>query len=117
MVRQVIFYRTPSGASPIEEFLDTLRPKQAQKITWVLNLIEDLEVVPSQYFGKMPGTEDLWEVRVRAGSDNFRFLAFFDGANLVVLAHGFQKKSQKTPRRAIRVAEERKREHLGRRKK
>ena len=50
-------------------------------------------------------------------SDNFRLLAFFSGPNVVVLAHGFQKKSQKTPRRAIRVAEERKREHLGRRKK
>ena len=47
----------------------------------------------------------------------FVFSVFFDGTSLVVLTHGFQKKSQKTPQNAIRVAEERKREYIKRRAK
>jgi len=106
-----------AGRSPIDEFLDTLSSKQAQKAAWVLKLVEDLDIVPSEYFQKMPNTEELWEVRVRAGSNIFRFLGFFDGAKLVVLAHAFQKKTQKTPRQAIRLAEKRKRDYSRRKKK
>jgi len=94
-----------------------LSSKQAQKAAWVLKLVEDLDIVPSEYFQKMPNTEELWEVRVRAGSNIFRFLGFFDGAKLVVLAHAFQKKTQKTPRQAIRLAEKRKRDYSRRKKK
>ncbi len=117
MVREVIFYKTGSGRSPVEEFLDTLSSKQAQKTAWVINLVEDLDLVPAQYFQKMPNTEDLWEVRVKAGSNIFRFLGFFDGRKLVVLSHAFQKKTQKTPRQAIRLAEERKRDYFRRKRK
>jgi DNA-binding XRE family transcriptional regulator len=40
--------------------LDTLASPQAQKAAWVIKLVEDLEVVPGQYFQKMANTEDLW---------------------------------------------------------
>jgi len=117
MTREVIFYRTEAGRSPIQEFLDALSSQHAQKAAWVIKLVEDLEVVPGQYFQKMSNTEDLWEVRVKAGTNIFRFLGFFDGARLVVLSHAFQKKTQKTPRQAIHLAEERKREYFRRKKK
>jgi phage-related protein len=85
-------------------------------VAWVLKLVEDLGTVPAQYFQKMVGTQDLWEVRVNAGSDTYRLLGFHDGPRLVVLTHAFQKKTQKTPRQAIELAEERKQEYLERRK-
>ena len=114
MLREVIFYHTGMGRSPIDDFLNTLSSKQAQKVAWALNLVEELNIVPSQYFQKMPNTEDLWEVRVKTGSNIFRFLGFFDGTKLVVLSHAFQKKTQKTPRQAIQLAEERKRDYFRR---
>ncbi len=117
MVREVIFYKTGAGHSPVEEFLDALSAKQALNAVWVINLVEDMDAVPAQYFTKMPNTEDLWEVRVKAGSNIFRFLGFFDGRKLVVLSHAFQKKTQKTPRQAIRLAEERKRDYFRRKNK
>ena len=116
-MREILFYKTASGQKPIEDFLDKLSSKQAQKVTWVLKLVEDLERVPSKYFKKMVNTEDLWEVRVAAGSNIFRFIGFFDGPNLVILAHAFQKKTQKTPKRVIKIAEERKRDYFGRKMK
>ena len=117
MIRDVIFFKSDAGRSPVEEFLDTLSPKQALKAAWVINLVEDMDVVPTQYFQKMKNTEDLWEVRVKVGGNIFRFLGFFDGRKLVVLSHAFQKKTQKTPRQAIQLAEERKRTYFRRKKK
>jgi len=116
-MREIIFYETASGQKPIENFIEQLSAKQAQKAAWVLKLIEDLDRVPAQYFKKLVNTEDLWEVRVRAGSNIFRLIGFFDGSALVVLAHGFQKKTQKTPKADIRIAEDRKNDYFRRKMK
>lgn len=117
MVREIIFYKTGGGRRPVYEFLEELSAKQAKKAAWVMGLVEEMESVPGQYFQKMISTDDLWEIRVKSGSDIFRFLGFFDGAKLVVLSHAFQKKTQKTPRQAIRLAEERKQDYFRRKKK
>jgi len=86
-VREVIFYKLRNGTCPVEEFLDSLTGKQADKITWVLSLVEDLQLVPKQYFKKLIGTDDIWEVRIEFGGDIFRLLGFFDKGSLVVLTN------------------------------
>ena len=116
-MRTVNFYRLPNGSSPIEEFLDSLTGKQAQKVLWVLQLIEELDVVPHQYFKKLVDRHDIWEVRIQFGNDIFRLLGFFDGGALLILTHGFAKKTQKTPAQEIALAVRRKEEYLARRKK
>jgi len=114
-MREIRFYRSESGACPVEEFLDSLSGKQSQKVTWVLQLIEEMEIIPARYFKKLVNTDGLWEVRVQAGNNIFRLLGFLDGNQLVVLNHGFQKKTQKTPKKEIQVAEARKKDYLNRR--
>ncbi len=99
----------------MEELLDSLAGKPAQKVIWVLSLVEELSPVPGQYFKKLHGTEDIWEVRAQHGGNTFRLLGFFDGPHRVVLTNGFAKKSQKVPRHEIDVAEERRRDYLSRR--
>jgi len=116
-VRTVNFYRTESGKSPVEDFLDSLSGKQAQKVLWVLRLVEELDVVPTQYLKKLVSTDDIWEVRVRFGGNIFRLLGFFDGTTLMILTNGFAKKSQKTPRQEIELATRRKNEYLSRKRK
>jgi hypothetical protein len=59
-MREIRFYETASGQKPIEDFLDQLSSKHAQKVTWVLKLIEELDRVPSNYFKKMVNTDELW---------------------------------------------------------
>ena len=66
-MREIIFYRTESGKCPVEEFLDSLPAKEAQKVTWVLKIIEELPRVPRQYFKKLSNTDDIWEVRISVG--------------------------------------------------
>ena len=53
MVREILFYKTAGGKSPVQEFLDSLSSKQAQKAAWTMRLVEDLDNVPGQYFQKM----------------------------------------------------------------
>ena len=114
-MKEILFYRTESNICPVEEFLDSLSGKQAQKVAWVLQLIEELNDIPTQYFKKLVSTDDFWEVRVQVGNNIFRLLGFLDGKNLVILNHAFQKKTQKTPRKEIKMAENRKKEYLNRR--
>lgn len=116
-MRKVDFYCTPKGQSPVEEFLDSLTGKQAQKVLWVLQLIEELDSVPRQYFKKLVDSEEIWEVRIQFGNDIFRLLGFFDGGNLLILSNGFAKKTQKTPPQEIALAIRRRNEYLARRKK
>ena len=107
-MRKVNFYTTSSGKSPITDFLDSLSGKQAQKITWVLEIIEEFDIVPKQYFKKLVNTDDIWEVRVVISPNIFRLLEFFDVTDLVILTNGFAKKTQKTPMKEIKLAEKRK---------
>ena len=108
-----MFYKTLNQKCPVEEFLDSLSTKAAKKITWVLKLLEDLEVVPAQYFSKMPGTEEIWECRVKLGSNIYRIFSFWDGAK-IILTHGFIKKTQKTPKNEIERAESYRNDYLTR---
>jgi phage-related protein len=109
---EIVFYRMDSGDCPVEEFLDSLSAKQAQKVTWVMDLIEDLDIVPGKYFKKMAGTDDIWEIRVQSGNNIFRILGFIQENNVMVLNHAFQKKTQKTLKKEIAIAEARKKDHL-----
>lgn len=116
-VRTVKFYRTVDGKCPVREFLDSLPAKAAQKVTWVLTLLENLNVVPAAYFKKLVNSEEIWECRVQFGSNAYRLFCFFDEKSAVVLTHGISKKSQKTPRQEIEYAEVCRRDYLSRRQK
>ena len=70
-------------------------------------MVEENINVLSKYFKKMVNTDNLWEVRVNFGSNIFRILCFFDGSEIIILTHAFQKKTPKIPRQAIKIAEKR----------
>ena len=112
-MRKVIFYRTASNRCLVEELLDSLPGKVTQKIVWVLKILEDLEVIPAHYFSKMSGTDDIWECRIKQGSNIYRIFAFWKG-NEIILTHGFIKKTQKTPHTEIEKAENYKKDYLNR---
>ncbi len=99
----------------MRDFLDSLPPKVTQKVTWVLKLIEEMDIVPSSYLKKLVGTEEIWECRIMFGSNAYRIFCFFAGNSVVVLTHGFAKKSPKTPRGEIERAESFRKDYLKRR--
>ena len=60
----------------------------------------------------MEGTVGLYEIRVEVGNNIFRAFAFFDEGQLIVVANGFQKKTQKTPKNEIELAKKIKKEYF-----
>jgi phage-related protein len=115
LMRAINFYRFDNDKCPVEEYLDTLSNKQVEKVFFVLQLVESLDIVPRKFFVKLESTDDIWEVRVQFANNIFRFLGFFDGAELIILNHAFTKKTQKTPKKEIKIAEQRKKDYFSRR--
>jgi phage-related protein len=116
MIRTVKFYKTLDGYSPVQDFIESLSGKAAQKVTWTLTLLEELESLPSTYFKKLVNTDGIWEVRISQGSNIYRIFCFFAGNSVVMLTHGLVKKTQKTPPGEIERAEAYMKEYLSRRK-
>ncbi len=114
-LRTVRFYRKANGECPVEAFLEELRAKSAAKVVAVLKLVERQPTLSNRFLRKLKGTE-LFEVRVPASKQAYRFPCFFAGDTLVVLTHGFDKKTQKTPKAEIRRAEEYREDYLRRQK-
>ena len=84
-----------------EEFLRSQNTKVQDKIYKVIEIIERFEHVPSKYLKHMKGTDGLYEARVQLASNIWRVFCFFDKGKLVVLLNGFQKKTQKTPKKEL----------------
>ncbi|WP_294477108.1 type II toxin-antitoxin system RelE/ParE family toxin [uncultured Bacteroides sp.] len=103
--RSVITYK-----NYFEDFLNLQRPKVVSKILQILRIVEQVEQIPVNHLKHVEGTNGLFEIRVKFGSDIFRIFCFFDAGRLVVLLSGFQKKTQKTPpeeiKRAVKLMEE-----------
>lgn len=97
--RTIIFYK-----DYFQTFFTKQNKKVKAKIVWTFELIEDLQRVPETYLKHIENTDGLYEVRIQSGSDIFRIFCFFDKGQLVVLANGFQKKTQKTPKQEIELA-------------
>jgi hypothetical protein len=85
-------------------FYDKQRQKVKNKILWTFRIIETIQQVPEDYLKHIENTDGLYEIRVKTGSDIFRIFCFFDKGKLVILANGFQKKTQKTPKQEIEKA-------------
>ena len=99
-IREVVVYKTY-----FDDFFKSQPQKVKDKIVKVLDIIEQVERIPTTYLKYIEGTNGLFEVRVQLGNNIFRIFCFFDGSKFVVLLTGFQKKTQKTPRAEIKRAE------------
>jgi phage-related protein len=86
------------------EFLKKQTVRVQNKIFKIIEAIETLERVPSNYLKILVGTNGLYEARIQLGSDIWRVFCFFDNGKLVILLNGFTKKTQKTPKNEIEKA-------------
>ena len=113
-MRHVTFYRKSNGECPVDNFLNRLPDEIVEKITWVIKLVRELDIIPQHYYKKLKGTNNIWEIRVKFGSNIYRLLSFSHYNNFIILTHGFIKKTQKTPKKEIKIAEAYKEDYLRR---
>lgn len=88
-----------------KDFIDSLPTSASDKIYYNIRKVR-FGVRDQELFKKL-GDTDIWEFRTRWQGMAYRLLAFWDKDEntLVVITHGFAKKSQKTPKSEIAKAE------------
>jgi len=106
-IRTIFYYR-----NYYLDFFENLDNDVKRKFNWTLKLIATVQKVPYKYFKHIENSSGLFEIRVEVGSNIYRVFSFFDKNQLVILINGFQKKSQKTPRREIELAEKLKKQYF-----
>lgn len=100
---KVIYYTTVSKENPTLAFIKSLNEKQQRKIIRILTIIETYGLVTTiPHIRKLIGTP-LWEIRI-LGQDNIRILYVTEEQDVIIVLHGFIKKSQKTPLKEIHIA-------------
>ena len=102
----IVFYTTEQGGRPVEEFLSSLDLKAQGRLTWAINLLKEQNVRATEPLVKHMGGK-LWELRRTSNGNIYRVMYFFFTGKRIVFVHGFQKKTQKTPKREIEIAEKR----------
>ena len=98
--RKIIFFK-----NHFQTFFEKQSNKVKAKIIWTFDIIEDWKTIPETYLKHLENSDGLFEIRVIQGGNIFRIFCFFDDGNLIVLINGFQKKSQKTPKQEIELAQ------------
>ena len=101
---RVVFYKTEAGKEPVRDWLKSL-PDVEKKI-----IGQDIKTIQFGWPLGMPIVrkldQDLWEVRSSLPNRIARVI-FTVSDNVMVLLHGFIKKSQKTPARDLGLARKR----------
>ena len=87
-----------------KNFFSIQNQKVKDKILWTFRIIETQRLIPTEYLKHLTGTEGLYEIRVKRGSNIYRTFCFFDQGKIIVIINGFHKKTQKTPRSEIKRA-------------
>ena len=99
----VVFYIEDDGRSPVREFLRSLDRRTQARFDWsieqlLVRNVQAREPLVRHLEGK------IWELRRESDTNIYRlFYSFLSGRRILFL-HGFQKKTQKAPRREIETA-------------
>ena len=107
-ILRVVFFRAASGAEPVRRWLRSLPASHKKAIG------EDIKTVQLGWPLGMPLVEKiepyLWELRTKLPEGIARVLFTVDG-HLMILLHGFIKKSQRIPRHELNTARSRLRQY------
>src|SRR4051812_48779949 len=102
----IVFYLDDDGGSPVEVFLRGLDATTQQRFRWSIDQLRARNVqARAPLVRHLEGK--LWELREESQTNVYRLLYFFFTGRRIVFLHGFQKKTQKTPRREIEIAQRR----------
>jgi phage-related protein len=107
------FYLDEEGKNPVSEFVGRLDKKTKARFDWSIQQLRILNVRAREPLVKhLEGK--IWELRRASNGQIYRLLYFFFTGRKIVFVHGFQKKSQKTPRREIELAQTRMNDYIRR---
>jgi phage-related protein len=107
------FYADARGYSPVEAFLDSLDEKTRARFRWSMEQLRLRNVqARAPLVRQLEG--ELWELREESRTNIYRVIYFFYTGRRIIFLHGFQKKTQRTPRGELATAQRRYQEFLAR---
>jgi len=106
MAWTVEIYTDARGNAPVRDFIDSLPEKHQGRIARTIDLLEQFGLqLGSPYTKHLRGK--LWELRIRAGRRAYRIIYFAHPGQRFILLHGFLKRTRKTQRKDLEIAERR----------
>lgn len=112
---KVVFYKKPNGDEPAIRHLNMLLPRMRAKVLRNMSLLQERGNLL-----RYPETDDLgdgiFELRTSLGGDMERTLFFYAEHRVIVITHGFIKKTRKTPRQEIERAKQYRADYYAQRK-
>ena len=106
---EAVFFKTDAGAEPVREWL------KEQSLQDKKNIGEDILTVQYGWPLGMPLVKNmgqgLWEIRSNLPTNKIARIIFFMDMGVMILVHGFIKKTQKTTPGDITLAQQRKRQY------
>jgi len=106
----VSFYRTSRGTEPVREWLKSLDKTDRQIIGEDIKTVEFGWPIGMPVCRSITSHKGLWEVRSSLSSNSIARVLFCICEGQMILLHGFVKKTQRTPKRDLDLAEKRKNE-------
>ena len=106
---KLVFFREADGSAPAVEWLKRLRNENARafakcraRLARLAELGHELRRPEADYL-----RDDIYELRSRLGTVNYRMLYFLHGRNVAIVSHGFTREAE-VPSREIGQAIKRK---------
>lgn len=105
--RKIKFYK-----NYFTDFYFNLSDDVQQKIDYSFTMVETQRIVPKKFFRIIDGSDGIYEIKAEYAGNIYRIMCCMDKGAVVVLFQGFQKKTQKTPQKEIKMAERLKKEYF-----
>jgi len=105
---EVVFYRSILGNEPVRDWLKSMVKEDKRTLGENIKTVQfswPLGMPLVRYLGN-----GLWEIRSALPSKRIARIIFFTYQHIMILLHGFIKKSTKTPHHDIALANHRKKE-------
>ena len=107
---EVLFYKTPGGKEPVREWMLQLDKDDRYIMGVDLKTVEFGWPLGMPLVRSMKNYDRLWEVRSNISGNRIARVLFTVHDARMVLLHGFIKKTQKTPKSDLDLADDRMRE-------
>ena len=110
---EVILFEKDNGERPVRDFIWSQDSKMKAKLIGLLDVLEEKGNQLREPYSKSLG-DGIFELRCSVGNNITRVLYFFYYGERIILTNGFIKKTQKTPKKEIELANKRRREYIER---
>ena len=113
---KVEFYKSSNGKSAVYEWFLAQDAKVKAKFAQIFNLLQDKGISVGMPYVRPIVNTKLYEIRVKQSTNIYRIFYFAHTEKRFILLHGFQKKTQKTPKAEIKIAEIKRKEFIAQEK-